>query len=913
MSKSKLILFRLLAVIMVFAMVLSACATPAATTEAPKPTDAPKPTEPAAAEPTATTAPVEVTVPEAPKDEWADVDPSGQTVIYWNQFTGGTEKAINAIAEQFNQTNEWGITVVPQYQGGYPDVFNKMLTFLNSPEAPNLVVAYQNQAATYQLAEALVDMNSMVDSPKWGLTEEDQKDFFTGFFQQDVFPIFQNQRLGFPPNRSMEVLYYNKEWLNELGYDAPPATPAEFKEMACKATQQKFSKATADGPIGYELSIDASRFASWTFAFGGDVFDAQKEVYTLNTDASKQAMAFMQDLYKSGCAITAGPNFQDQTDFGAGKALFTIGSTSGLAFYQSAVDAGAKFEWSVAALPHTTKDPVMNVYGASVSIPKTTPEAELAAWLFVKYYTSPEIQAQWVTASNYFPVRASVADGLTEYFAKNPAYKAAWDLLKYAHFEPAVPGYDPVRAKIATAMVSINEKGDDVTATLDQVNADGNAELLAQMAMVPESPDPLVKAKVDPTGQKVVFWHNHSKTREAALLEIVDEFNKTNKFGITVEAVYQGSYADIYNKMVPILGTADVPDLVVAYQNNAAAYQIADALVDMNTYVNSYKWGLTALEKRDFFTGFFNQDVFPTFLNEAKKPERLGFPPNRSMEVMYYNQDWLKELGYDAPPATPEQFKEMACKAAATKFSKATAEGPMGYQYDPGDPSHFAAWVFAFGGDIYDYKANQYTLNSEAAVKAAEFIQDLFKSGCASLVTEANGDQTAFGAGTLLFATSSSSGLPFFKAAVEAGANAAWTVGPLPHTTKDPVQNVYGASVSMPVTTPERQLATWLFVKYFTSAEAQAKWAMASNYFPVRSSVAKGLEEYFATNTAYKTAFDLLKYAKFEPPVPGYDPVREEMKTALAAIIKGEDVKTILDGLTATANQILADNLAQIK
>ena len=41
------------------------------------------------------------------------------------------------------------------------------------------------------------------------------------------------------------------------------------------------------------------------------------------------------------------------------------------------------------------------------------------------------------------------------------------------------------------------------------------------------------------------------------------------------------------------------------------------------------------------------------------------------------------------------------------------------------------------------------------------FIQGLFKDGCASLVTEAYGDQTDFGNGSLLFAVGSSSGLTF--------------------------------------------------------------------------------------------------------------------------------------------------------
>jgi hypothetical protein len=48
-------------------------------------------------------------------------------------------------------------------------------------------------------------------------------DFYPTFLEQSVHPSFNNQRLGFPPNRSMEVLYYNQTWLEELGFDGPPA------------------------------------------------------------------------------------------------------------------------------------------------------------------------------------------------------------------------------------------------------------------------------------------------------------------------------------------------------------------------------------------------------------------------------------------------------------------------------------------------------------------------------------------------------------------------------------------------------------------------------------------------------------------------------------------------------------------
>jgi len=888
--KTKTIWSLTLAMLLIVAFVLSACG-PAAT-----------PTEEAAQPTEAQSQPAEQ--PTAQPDAWENVDPSGQTVLFWHQHTREREAALLEIVDEFNKTNEYGITVVAEYQGSYGDIFNKMLTFMNTADAPELVVAYQNQAATYQLANSLVDMNGLVNSAKWGLTPEEQADFFPGFFEQDVFPNFDNARLAFPPNRSAEVMYYNIDWLKELGYDAPPTTPEQFKEMACKAAKTPFSKATADGSVGYELSIDASRFASWAFSFGGDVYDYENNQYTYDSEAGQKAMAFLQDLFNSGCATLVTEAYGDQTDFGAGKLLFSVGSSSGLPFYQSAIDAGAQFNWSVAPLPHTTAEPVLNVYGASVSIPKNTPEEELAAWLFLKYYTDVEAQAKWAVASQYFPVRASVAEGLNDYFAEQPNYKTAFDLLQYSHFEPPVPGYDFARDMVEEAMAAIAD-GADVASTLEATNKNANASLAEQLAQLPEPSDPWFK--VDPSGQTITFWHQHTKSREEALLEIVDEFNKTNEYGITVVAEYQGSYGDIFNKMLPVLNTADVPDLVVAYQNQAATYQLADALLDMNSLVKSPKWGLSLKDQRDFFPGFYAQDVFPNFGNA-----RLALAPNRSAEVMYYNAEWLKELGYDAPPTTPEQFKEMACKAASQPFSKATAEGSMGYKLSI-DASRLASWTFAFGGDVYDYKAGRYTYNSEAAQQAMAFLQDLFNSGCAELVTEDYGDQTDFGAGTLLFTVGSSSGLPFYQSAVDDGAAFAWDVAALPHTTADPVLNVYGASVSIPKSTPERELAAWLFLKYYTNTEVQAKWAKVSQYFPVRASVAEGLSDYFATQPSYKTAFDLLKYTKFEPPTPGYDFVRVMAEEAMAAIVGGADVASTLEKLNTDANLNLDEQLAQMK
>ena len=467
----------LVAVILIASMLLGACAK---ATKVPAPTEAPVATEAPVVTEAPTEAPAEV-------DPWADVVPAKE-IVWWHQHTGSKREAsIAKIVEDFNNTNEYGIKVTAEYAGSYNDIFNKMLPILNTPDVPDVVVGYQNQVATYQLANAMFDMNELINHPKYGLTKEEQDDFFPGFFAQDVFSLFGGQRLGLAPNRSAEVMYYNMDWLKELGYDAPPTTPEQFKEMACKAAVTPFSGAKGNGSIGYELAVDdPSHFASWTFAFGGDMFDYTANQFTLNSDAAVQAWTFIQSLFADGCARQVAEKYGDQTDFGNGILLFTTASTSGMTtYYPDAVTAGAGFDWNVAALPHTTVDPVVDVYGASISIPKSTPERELAAWLFVKYYTSADVNAEWAKASGYFPVKQSVATKFQDVFDAFPRYKLAFDLLKFGKFEPPVPGYDFVREIIKDTMANIvDNPTDDVKTILDAANIEANKILAEQMAQI---------------------------------------------------------------------------------------------------------------------------------------------------------------------------------------------------------------------------------------------------------------------------------------------------------------------------------------------------------------------------------------------------------------------------------------------
>ena len=393
------------------------------------------------------------------------LDPSGQQVTFWYQHTRERETALQELIAEYNEKNEHGIVVKGEYAGTYSNIYNKMVVGIQGNALPSLVVAYQNQAMAYYRDGGIVDIAPYMDSPKWGLSSTEKSDFVQSFLKQD---FISGAQVGFPPNRSLEVFYYNVDWLSELGFDNPPRTWDEFVQMCRLARDNPFSRSEDKGrSLGFLIEAEASRLASLVFTRGGDLVDETSSRYTIETPAMRGALSMLRELMEDGSIELMGEEYGDQREFAAGQVLFLLRSSSGLPFVTSAVEDGLDFTWTVTYPPNELEEPIINVYGASVSLCKTTPQQQLAAWLFVKWFTEPAQQARWVRASNYFPVRRSSASELGEYFEENARYKSAYELLDFGKSEPTLSGYQQVRRVLQEAMVEIIEGGD-----MDRVLAD---------------------------------------------------------------------------------------------------------------------------------------------------------------------------------------------------------------------------------------------------------------------------------------------------------------------------------------------------------------------------------------------------------------------------------------------------------
>lgn len=408
-----------------------------------------------------------------------NLDPSGHVVTYWHQYTGSTEELLSAMVDTFNRTNEWGVIVFAESQAYHDDLHQQLAARIRTGRLPSAATIHPYQAAAYAAQGALVALDPYVKSENWGYSQKELNDFFPVALTADILPQL-GVRYGWPLYKSMEVLYYNEDWLAELGYAGPPDTWDEFAEMACAAASQPFSGATGEGTgYGYIYALAPSQFATFVFSRCGNILTEEGTQYIFNNAAGLESLTFLQELAERGCVAEQRERYGDRSEFGAGRSLFTISSISGLAHYTQAVNEGAGFKWSITAPPRSADcdAPRVNIYGASQSIFRTNPEEQLAAWLFIKWVSEPEQQATWASGTGYLATRQSTADLLSDYLAKNPTYGKAFGFMSLDYgVEPPVAGYDGCRNAIAEMLTGVLED-EEIQAQLDAVVGQCNAYL----------------------------------------------------------------------------------------------------------------------------------------------------------------------------------------------------------------------------------------------------------------------------------------------------------------------------------------------------------------------------------------------------------------------------------------------------
>jgi multiple sugar transport system substrate-binding protein/sn-glycerol 3-phosphate transport system substrate-binding protein len=416
------------------------------------------------------------------QDDLSAVDPSGQTIVYWHQFSDAQLETMTAIVTDFNSTNEWGITVEPVAQGTYNDIRELMNAGIISGELPNLVAGFGNDGASYFRDGAAADITPYVNDATWGLSADEQAGFQPGILSANVQTSapYAGELLAWPHQFSAQVLVSNQTLLSELGYDAPPATWEEFVEISCAAAASE--GANGADVQGFPITTDPSMLESFVASQGGAIF--ADGAYTLTSEPVINSLQLYKDLYDQGCGYIPAERFAEQTDFSLGLTPFIATSTAGFTFVVSAfAESGLDAELVVSTFPHAEGQEALQVFVPSIILVPSTPEAQLASWLFLKHLTTADAAAQWTGGTGYFnPVTATAPMLTAENFYRAdifPYFSAANGFLGNPDIRiyngPQVVSYGTVRNLIGEAIANVTSNGMDVIEVAEALNEAANA------------------------------------------------------------------------------------------------------------------------------------------------------------------------------------------------------------------------------------------------------------------------------------------------------------------------------------------------------------------------------------------------------------------------------------------------------
>lgn len=394
-----------------------------------------------------------------------------------------------------------------------------------------------------------------------------------------------------------------------------------------------------------------------------------------------------------------------------------------------------------------------------------------------------------------------------------------------------------------------------------------SATLETPLPLATKTPKPTSKLGVKEealAGQEIEVWYPWFGAYARLFESQVEEFNRSNPWGILVQANSQQNYAELYEQVSSAVHGPNRPDMVIGLPEYAIEWNEQEAVVDLAAYLSDPLYGLGVTGVSDFPSKFLEQDML--------SDTRLGMPAQRTARFLLYNQTWAGELGFGSPPANADEFKQQACAAnqAMRADNDPQNDGMGGWLVD----THWAtglSWLLAFGGGAQE--AQGFRFLTPKNIAAMQFVKGLSESNCAWQSQEEQ-PLDKFVERQALFAAASLEDLPDLARSFAARGNVdEWTVLPFPGPEEE-VMIIYGSSYILFTSDKTSQLAAWLFVRWLLLPENQADWVNSAGLFPLQASTMSELSDYAAGHPQWVEAINLLPQGRLTPQLANWRTAR---------------------------------------
>lgn len=391
----------------------------------------------------------------------------------------------------------------------------------------------------------------------------------------------------------------------------------------------------------------------------------------------------------------------------------------------------------------------------------------------------------------------------------------------------------------------------------------------------------------------IEFWHSMTGRQGQSLLEIVAEFNKQHP-DIRVVPVYQGSYDSLSQKLVASCMSGSNPPMAQMYESWTTRF--------MNRNL------ITAVEDLDAESppeeSAHLEDIMQAFREDNSwivegRPKLMTLPFNKSIYVLYINEDRMREVGYDHPPKDWDEWRNLA-----EKMTLRNPDGSIrmyGFATRPLLES-FTINLFLNGCHYID-ENGEFDFAGQRGEEALSFLVNMAYGEKRSAYVESDYLNTAFGAQRIAMYVGSTASFPYNEQAV--AGRFTWRAYPLP--TPKGVEGralCQGTNVGIFANHPrEIQRAAWTFLRVMTNTENTVKWSMDTGYLPVRYSALEHprMKKYLEDNVNFRNALSQIDRGLFEPKEIYWESVRLALARETESALMGRK----------TPRQALDDGLAK--
>ena len=794
--------------------------------------------------PTATEEPTEAPPPtEAPE---------AVTVSYWHTMSDAEIEAMKEVIAMFEAEHPNIKIEMTRY--AYDDFKSALLTSLAGGEGPDtarLDIIWVPELAEM---EALVALDEAMPN-------------FDGIAAK-TFPgplatnYWQGHYYGLPQDTNTQVLLWNKALFDEAGITAPPATLEEFKEVAC---------ALSKGEEQYGYAMGGTYFwapAPIFYAMGSKVVDEDittAEGY-VNGPESVAAFQMLVDMYNEECLS---PNL-----LGGG-----IGTSDGLAtgLYAMIVDGPwmvdiykadfPDFEVNFAPIPTGPDGTTSSVVGGQNVVVFDGSQHKEAAIEWVQFLLSEEAQLKMAERGVIPTLSTVIGDpSLPDYFG------VFLEQLKTAQARVPHPKWGDMDGAINNAYQRMLRDEQTVQEALDQAAQEINTLLGSTAAAVPAPA---------PEAAMVSYWHTMSDAEIEAMKEVIAMFEAEHP-NIKIEMT-RYAYDDFKSALLTSLAGGEGPDtarLDIIWVPELAEME---ALVALDEAMPNFD-GIAA-------------KTFPGPLaTNYWQGHYYGLPQDTNTQVLLWNKALFDEAGITAPPATLEEFKEVAC---------ALSKGEEQYGYAMGGTYFWApAPIFyAMGSKVVDEDittAEGY-VNGPESVAAFQMLVDMYNEECLSPNLLGGGIGTSDGLATGLYAMIVDGPwmVDIYKADFP---DFEVNFAPIPTGPDGTTSSVVGGQNVVVFDGSQHKEAAMEWVQFLLSEEAQLKMA-ERGVIPTLSTVSgdPSLPDYFGV------FLEQLKTAQARVPHPKWGDMDGAINNAYQRMLRGDQtVQEALDQAAQEINALLA-------